>query len=303
MRIGFIGLGNVGRPLAANLLRSGFDLMVLDLDRARAEPLLGRGAVWGEDPASIAAACNVVITSLPSPAAVRAVMERADGVLANLRAGSAWIEMSTTDGAEVRRLAEQAATADIQVLEAPVTGGCHRAEAGDITILVGGVVDTFDRMQPVLRAMGEQVIHIGPLGSASVVKVITNMLAFAHLVALGEAYMLGRRAGVDLATLHRAIAASSGNSFVHETEGQLILNGSYDIGFTMELAQKDLGLARALGREHGVPLELADLVRATFDRATAAYGARAWSPRVVQLLEDALDTDLRAPGFPARLEG
>jgi 3-hydroxyisobutyrate dehydrogenase len=135
-----------------------------------------------------------------------------------------------------------------------------------------------------------------------VIKVITNMLAFIHLVAVGEALMLAKRGGLDLGKAFAAIRASSGNSFVHETESQVILSGSYDIGFTMDLACKDLDLAHRLGRAFGVPLELAGLVEQIFVRARAQYGGDAWSPMVVKLLEDALGTDLRAPGFPPSLQ-
>lgn len=157
------------------------------------------------------------------------------------------------------------------------------------------------RCRPLLEVMGGTVLHVGPLGQASVLKVITNMLAFVHLVALGEGPMLAAKAGIDLGAAFAGIRASSGNSFVHETESQVILNGSYNIGFTMDLACKDLGLAQALGRKFEVPLALADLVAETFERARAAYGERAWSSQVVKLLEDACATALRAPGFPAEL--
>jgi 3-hydroxyisobutyrate dehydrogenase len=151
--------------------------------------------------------------------------------------------------------------------------------------------------------MGGEIFHMGPLGSAAVIKVITNMLAFIHLVAAGEALMLAKRGGLDLAQAFHAIKASSGNSFVHETESQLVLNGSYDIGFTMDLAVKDLGFAMGFGREFGVPLDLAGLTMQTFIRGRETYGGKAWSTQVVKLLEDALHTNLRAPGFPAKLEG
>ncbi len=149
--------------------------------------------------------------------------------------------------------------------------------------------------------MGGTVLHVGPLGQASVLKVITNMLAFVHLVAAGEGLMLAAKAGIDLGSAFAGIKASSGNSFVHETECQVILNGSYNIGFTMDLACKDLGLAQALGREFGVPLELAGRVAAIFERARSEYGDRAWSSQVVKLLEDTCGRPLRAPGFPAEL--
>ena len=165
----------------------------------------------------------------------------------------------------------------------------------------GGDTDMFDLHLPALQAMGNQVFHIGPLGSASIIKVITNMLAFIHLKACGEAMMLAKRGGLDLAQAWHAIKASSGTSFVHETEGQLILNGSYDVAFSMDLALKDLGFAKGFSDETGTPLAVADLVHDIFKQGKAAYGGDAQSTQIVKLLEDALDTDLRAPGFPARL--
>jgi 3-hydroxyisobutyrate dehydrogenase len=302
MRIGFIGVGNLGLHLAANLLRAGFRVTVHDLDKSSAAGLIDAGAVWASSPRQAAETADSVITCLPSPAAVAAVMTGEDGVLAGLRAGGTWVEMSTNDAAEVKRLAALAEAKRIACLEAPVTGGVHKAASGDITVLVGGDEAVYEAHLPAFRAIGGTVIHVGPLGSASVIKVITNMLAFVHLVAAGEALMLAKRGGLDLALAFEAIKASSGNSFVHETESQVILNGSYNIGFTMDLACKDLRLARRLGREFGVPLELAGLVEQTFLRARAQYGGSAWSPMVVKLLEDALGTDLRAPGFPEVLE-
>jgi 3-hydroxyisobutyrate dehydrogenase len=303
MRYGFIGLGHLGTRLAASLLRAGFSLSVYDLNESAAAPLLRAGANWAASPKACAQAADAVITCLPSPAASSAALTSANGVLAGLREGGTWIEMSTTEPQEVARFAELAAKTGVSVLEAPVTGGVHRAAAGDITVLVGGDKAVYAAHLPALRAMGGEIFHMGPLGSASVIKVITNMLAFVHLVAAGEALMLAKRGGLDLAQAFHAIKASSGNSFVHETESQLILNGSYDIGFTMDLACKDLGFATKLGREFGVPLELAGLVEQIFVRGRSQYGGGAWSTQIVKLLEDALGTDLRAPGFPARLEG
>jgi 3-hydroxyisobutyrate dehydrogenase len=301
-RLGFVGLGNLGRHLAASLLRAGFPLTVHDRDESAAAPLLEAGATWAGSPAAVAAASDTVLTCLPSPRAVADVVAGPSGILEGLAAGGTWIDSSTNDRHELERLAGLAAARGIHCLEAPVTGGVHLAASGRITVLVGGEDDVFAAQLPVFEAMGGKVFHIGPLGRASVIKVITNMLAFVHLVAAGEALMLARRAGLDLAQSFEVIKASSGTSFVHETESQVILNGSYDIGFTIDLACKDLGLAHELGDELGVPLELATLVERTFARAREEYGGSAWSPMVVKLLEDALGTDLRAPGFPARIE-
>ncbi|MEZ5833277.1 MAG: NAD(P)-dependent oxidoreductase [Dongiaceae bacterium] len=301
MRYGFIGLGHLGGHLAASLLRAGFPLAVHDRNRSAAESLLGKGAVWADSPKTLAGACDAVITCLPSPVVSEAVLSAPDGILAGLRKGGTWIEMSTLGRDEVQRLAQLAEAQGIAVLESPVTGGVHRAAEGAITVLVGGEKALFDLHRPALQAMGGEIFHMGPLGSAAVIKVITNMLAFIHLVADGEALMLAKRGGLDLAQAYQAIRASSGNSFVHETEGQLILNGSYEIDFTMDLACKDLGFAMGMSREFGVPLELARRTADVFQQGRAAYGGGAQSTQIVKLLEDALGTDLRAPGFPARL--
>ena len=302
MRLGFVGLGNLGRHLAASLLRAGFALTVHDLDESAARPLLDAGAEWARSPRDVAAASDSVFTCLPSPQAVADVVTGTSGLLAGLRAGGTWIDSSTNDPLELQRLAALAKEQGVHCLEAPVTGGVHLAASGEITVLVGGDEQVYAAHLPAFEAIGGRVFHIGALGSASVIKVITNMLAFVHLVAAGEALMLAKRAGLDLAQSFEVIKASSGNSFVHETESQVILNGSYDIGFTMDLACKDLRFATDLGRQHGVPLELAEVVEETFARAREQYGGSAWSPMVVKLLEDALDTDLRAAGFPPAIE-
>ena len=302
MRYGFIGLGNLGRHLAASLLRGGFDLTVFDLNRDAARPLIEHGAKWAQSPKDLARDVDAVITCLPSPAASATVLTAQDGVLNGLRAGGTWIEMSTTDQHEIERISGLAAARGIATLEAPVTGGVHRAAAGEITVLVGGDREVYTTHLAAFEAMGGSIFYMGGLGKACVIKVITNMLAFIHLVAAGEALMLAKRGGLDLAQAFAAIKASSGTSFVHETESQLVLNGSYNIGFTMDLACKDLDFATRYGRELGVPLELAGLTEQIFKRAREQYGGGAWSTQVVKLLEDALRTDLRAPGFPAQLE-
>lgn len=303
MKVGFIGLGNLGRHLAASLVAAGFELSVHDRDESTARPLLDAGVCWADSPAAVARTSDAVVTCLPSPAAVADVVcDPESGLLVGMHPGATWIDSSTNDLHELRRLADLAGAVGVQCLEAPVTGGVHLAAAGRITVLVGGPQAVFEDHRGVFEAIGERIFYMGPLGSASTIKVVTNMLAFIHLVAAGEALMLARRAGLDLKQSFEAIRASSGNSFVHETESQVILNGSYDIGFTLDLACKDLGFAHELGREHGVPLELAALVEQTFIRAREEYGGSAWSPTVVKLLEDALRTDLRAPGFPSTIE-
>jgi 3-hydroxyisobutyrate dehydrogenase len=298
LRYGFIGLGHLGGHLAASLARAGFDLTVFDLDRALAERHVALGARLAEDPAGAAREVDAIITCLPSPTVSEAVLRQ---ILPALAPGAAWIEMSTLGRPDILRLAAIAAQNGVETLESPVTGGVHLAAQGKITVLAGGDAALFEKHRPALAAMGERIFHMGPLGSAALIKVITNMLAFIHLLSCGEALMLAKKGGLDLAQTFQAIKASSGTSFVHETEGQLILNGSYDIGFTMDLALKDLGFAMDFGRQFGVPLDLAGLTLETFVKGKAAYGGQAQSTAIVRLMEDALQTDLRAEGFPARL--
>lgn len=302
MKIGFIGLGNVGAKLAGSLVRGDFEVHVHDLDRGKAEALESAGAIWADTPSELAAACHHVITCLPSPEAVAGVLEGGGGVFDALRAGQTWVEMSTTDAAEVRRLGARAAALGARALEAPVSGGCHRAATGNISILAGGERAVFEELLPALCVMGRRVLYTGPLGTASVLKVVTNFLASVHLAALGEALTVAARSGADLATAYEAIRISSGNSFVHETESQLILNGSYDIDFTMDLVVKDVGLFDSLARSLDVPVEISPQVLEIFRDGRARFGGDAWSSMVVKRLEEACGIELRAPGFPARLE-
>lgn len=299
--IGFIGLGNVGGKLAGSLLRNGADLVVRDIDEERVRPFTSRGAAAAANPRELAERCGIVVTCLPSPVVCAEVMESGDGVLAGLGPGDVWMEMSTTDRDEVLRLGAMAQDQGAAAVDCPVSGGCHRAATGNISIFCGGTREAFDRVLPVLAMMGRRILHTGPLGSASVLKVVTNYLASVNLAALGEAFAVARRAGMDLTTTYEAIRISSGNSFVHETESQVILNGSYDIGFTMDLVQKDMGLFLELAERAGVDLDVAPVIGSVFDDAARRYGPRALSPMVVRRLEEAIGADLRAPGFPAEI--
>lgn len=301
MKIGFIGLGNVGGKLAGSLQRNGFDLTVRDLDRSVAEPFLEKGAVWADSPKALAEATDLVITCLPAPAVCSQVMEADDGVIAGLSRGKMWLEMSTTDEAEVRRLAPLVEATGASAMDGPVSGGCHRAATGNISIFVGGDRAAFDRALPALTVMGRRILHAGPLGSASVLKVVTNYLCSVHLVALGEAMMVAKKAGMDLNATYEAIRISSGNSFVHETESQVILNGSYNISFTMDLVVKDMSLFDSLAERLEVPLEISPLVLDIFKQGEERYGSRAWSPMIVKRLEETCHAELRGVGFPEEM--
>ena len=307
MQIGFIGLGNVGGKLAGSLLRNGFDLTVRDLDKEVARPFLDGGASWADSPIEMAEDCELVVTCLPSPAACSAVMEAEDGVLAGFRgiAGSGrqriWLEMSTTDESEVRRIGSLVAETGAEPVDCPVSGGCHRAATGNIAIFAGCERATFEKVLPVLTRMGRRILYTGPLGSASVLKVVTNYLATANLVTLSEALVTSTAAGMDLNTAYEAIRISSGNSFVHETESQVILNGSRDINFTMDLVLKDLTLFSEVAERSEVRLEVAPLLLEIFEDGQERYGAREWSPNIIRRLEEATGLNVRASGFPAEI--
>ena len=301
MKIGFIGLGNVGGKLAGSLIRNGHDVTVRDLDKKIAQPFLDQGAAWADSPTDMASTCDAVITCLPSPAASAAVMEAEDGLLKGLSEGKIWMEMSTTDEAEVKRLGALVEKLGAAAVDCPVSGGCHRADTGNISIFAGCERETFERIVPILKSLGRRLLHTGPLGSASVLKVITNYLATANLLSCCEALVTAKAAGMDLNTTYEAIKISSGTSFVHETESQVILNGSRDISFTMDLVSKDIGLFQSVADRANVPLEISPLLIKIFKDGEARYGAREWSPNIIRRLEDATGLSILAPGFPAEM--
>ena len=300
-KVGFIGLGNVGGKLAGSLLRNGIDLTVRDLDRKLAQGFLDGGAKWAESPREMAEQVDVVITCLPSPTASAAVLEAPDGVLAGLGAGKIWAEMSTTDKDEVLRLGAKVRETGAEPVDCPVSGGCHRAATGNISIFAGCERATFETLLPLLTRMGRRILHTGELGSASVLKVVTNYLATANLVSCCEALVASKMAGMNLNTAFEAIRISSGNSFVHETESQVILNGSRDISFTMDLVCKDIGLFNDVARRAGLELELAPLLQQIFEEGQQRYGSRELSPNIIKRLEERAQTEILAPGFPPEM--
>ncbi len=301
MKIGFIGLGNVGGKLSGSLLRNGHTVAVHDLDPALVQAAINKGASDGKSPANLMRTCDAVITCLPSPAASAAVMESTDGMLPEITAGKIWMEMSTTDEAEVKRLGAKVIAAGGLAVDCPVSGGCHRADTGNISIFAGCDRATFEVILPLLTTMGRRVLHTGDLGSASILKVLTNYLATANLVTCAEALVVAKAAGMDLGTAYEAMAISSGTSFVHETESQVILNGSRDISFTMDLVLKDIGLFQTIADRAGVPLEISPMLVDIFKDGIARFGERELSPNIIRRLEEATGLDIRADGFPAEM--
>ncbi len=301
MKIGFIGLGNVGGKLAESLLRNNFDVTVRDLDESLTNNFRKQGARVSKSPKELTEQVDLIITSLPSPEVSAEVMEGEDGILNGLSENKIWLEMSTTDENEVKRLGEKVKSKKAIPLDGPVSGGCHRAATGNIAIFVGGERKAFEKILPALTVMGRKILHTGGLGSASVLKVITNYLASVHLVALGEAWTVAKKSNLDLTKTFKGIAVSSGNSFVHETESQVILNGSYNINFTMDLVLKDTGLFNNLARKLNAPLEISPKIVEIFKDGQKKYGSRAWSSMIVKRMEDLNKIDFRAEGFPDEL--
>ena len=302
MKIGFIGLGNVGGKLASSLLRNKFKLTVRDLDKDHTKEFQNKGAAIANSPKELAQQVDLIITCLPSPKICAEVMEGNDGVIAGISKNKIWLEMSTTDESEIKRLGRLVKERDAIPLDGPVSGGCHRAATGNISIFVGGERNAFEKILPALTVMGRKVLHTGELGSATVLKVITNYLASTHLVALGEAWTVAKKSNLDLSKVYKGIAISSGNSFVHETESQVILNGSYNINFTMDLVLKDTGLFNNLAKKLNAPLEISPLIVKIFKEGQKKYGSRAWSSMIVKRMEDLNKINFRAKGFPSELE-
>lgn len=298
MKVGFVGLGSVGGKLAGSVLRNGFDLSVHDLYADAVAGFVARGARNGGSPAALMRDCDVVITCLPSPAACAAVVE---AMLPEVTAGKIWLEMSTTDAGEVQRLGAAVTERGGFAVDCPVSGGCHRAATGNISIFAGCDRATFEKVLPILTTLGRRVLHTGDIGTASTLKVMTNYLATANLLTVCEAMVTMKAAGLDLATTYEAIKISSGTSFVHETESQVILNGSRDIGFSMGLVQKDIGLFQQIAEDHGVPLEISPMMVDIFKDGIARYGFDAQSDDIIKRLEEPTGLDITAPGFPAEM--
>ena len=301
MKIGFIGLGNAGGKLAGSLLRNGYDLTVRDLNEEFVSDFVSRGAKNANSPKEIADQCDVIITCLPSPKACSQVMEADDGVLAGIGREKIWLEMSTTDEAEIRRIGALVEATGALPVDCPVSGGCHRADTGNISIFAGCSRETFELALPILTTMGRRILHTGDLGSASTLKVMTNYLATVNLASIAEALTTMKLIGMDMNVAYEAIKASSGNSFVHETESQVILNGSRDISFTMDLVSKDVGIFNELAKRNGLDLEIAPLIVDIFKDGEKRYGSREFSPNIIKRLEEAADVEVLGRGFPAEM--
>ena len=262
MNIGFIGLGNMGGGMAANVLRAGHDLTVHDLRRETATPLLEDGASWADTPAELAAACDIVLTSLPGPREVEAIALGESGILEGSKGGSVYIDLSTSSPTLIRSIAEDFAAKGVSVLDAPVSGGPVGARTGRLAVMVGGDREVYDRVKSALDAIGDKVSYIGPIGSGSIAKLMHNCIGYGLQTIVAECLTLGVKAGVDPQPLFEAISNGSvgrGSSFAN-TYPNTFLAGNFDPpSFALQLAHKDVSLALELGREYGVPMSVGNI--------------------------------------------
>jgi 3-hydroxyisobutyrate dehydrogenase len=299
MRVGFIGLGHMGRPMSRNILAAGHDLVVHDIRREAAADLEAAGAGWAASPRETGAGREVVITMLPAPAHVEQVLLGPDGLLSGLAAGSVWIDMSTSVPAVADRVRAVAGPGRaIAVLDAPVSGMAVGAKAGTLQIFVGGEEATFHRVRPLLEAMGdpERILYVGGHGAGYTVKLMLNLLWFSHLVATAEVLTIGTQAGVELATLRRCLLASpAASNFLERDVLSVLDHGDYDDSFALALACKDLGLAVDLAGQVGVPVEVSAVVEQIYRRARAQYGDAGGEMLPIKLYEDLTRTPLRLP--------
>ncbi|MEM7123389.1 MAG: NAD(P)-dependent oxidoreductase [Pseudomonadota bacterium] len=293
MRIGFIGLGVMGGAMAANLARAGYDLTVHDLDADKCRRLADLGATVAVSAGAAAADRDVVMTSLPGPAQIRAVALGEDGLIANMMTGTTWIELSTNDQTVGREILAASNARGVALLDAPVSGGSEGAADGALSVLVGGDEHVFRRVLPVLQTIGTRIDHLGPNGAGYAAKIAQVVLCYVHSLALAEAMMLGVRGGVRADKMLEIIQNSTGSSYVADRYGPSILNGDYDPSFTLMLAHKDLRLARELAQSAGVDLPLCGLTEQIYAQACEAFGGASNHLMAVKLLEDDHDTPLR----------
>jgi 3-hydroxyisobutyrate dehydrogenase-like beta-hydroxyacid dehydrogenase len=300
MRVGFIGLGRMGSNMARHVLEAGYDLTVFDIRMVAAGPLLERGARWAESPAAVAATCEVVFSSLPSPVEVREVVYGANGLMKGWKEGDIYVDMSTSSLDLIRQVAVDAVKKGVAVLDAPVTGGTEGAEKGTLVIIVGGDKTAAGKVEGVLRAMGPRIYHAGGVGSGTIAKLVNNLISLTSNAIMAEAFVLGVKAGVDPETLWQVASTGTANNWDLQRYPELVMRGNFEPGFRLSLACKDVGLAVQLGREYGVPMAVAATVEQSFLRAqTAGLGDQSVYA-IIKNLEQLVGVEMRSRTEPQK---
>ena len=293
MRVGFIGLGNMGRHMAWNVARGGHELTVFDIRRSAADEHVAAGATWADSPRAVTEAADVVFTSLPRSPDVEEVATGEGGILSGAAPGTAYFDLSTTDPVTMHRIAEAARSRGVAVLDAPVSGGTVGAKAGTLSVLVGGDREVYNRYKPVLDLIGDKIMYCGPLGSAAICKIVNNLVSLSVVALLAEALTLGLKAGVGVETLYEALSKSSGNTERMHRFPDSVFKGNFDPGFQVDLAVKDAGLATQMGRDLGIPMELWDLVQQRYMEAQGRGWGKLDSSAVVRLQEERAGVEIR----------
>lgn len=295
MKIGFIGLGYMGAAAAANIRRHGYELCVHDLDQSRAKSLITAGATWADSITELVRRVDTVITMVPGPKEIEAIVRGPGGLIETITPGQFWVDMTTNSPTLVRELARVLRERGARTVDSPVTGAVDGAIQGRLTLFVGGTAADMDVVRPVLETMG-RAFHMGECGAGAVTKLLTNQLWFIHAAAIGECLVLGKSSGIDLLTLWDALKNSVADSFVCRHDVPSIFAGHYDPSFTLDLCCKDLDLIVKLAKEKGVSSDLTRLSQSKFELARQTYGGRAAELHVCKLIEDAAKIELRAAG-------
>ncbi|MCK4273359.1 MAG: NAD(P)-dependent oxidoreductase [Dehalococcoidales bacterium] len=295
MDIGFIGIGQMGKHMSRRILEAGYNLTVHDLKKEAAAPLLERGARWGDTPGDVARACRVVISSLPTPQDVEQVVYGTNGLKSGWKAGDIYIDMSTNSPSTIRRIAEDAKTMEVAVLDAPVSGGTKAAETGTLAIMVGGDSASLERVRKVLETMGQRIFPVGDAGCGNITKLVNNMISLACNSISAEGFVLGAKAGINPGVLLEIIKISTGNNWCAQQYPNTVFKGNFEPGFKVGLAYKDISLALDLGKEYGVPLPIGAAVQKDLQDTIAAGFEDKGVDAVILTLEDTVGVKVRLP--------
>ncbi|MBU3554344.1 NAD(P)-dependent oxidoreductase [Polynucleobacter sp. UB-Piko-W3] len=291
--IGFIGVGNMGNPMAANLIKAGYSISVFDRDAHKAKNLVALGASLAPSIVELGKHSQVVICSLPGPAQVKEVMFGEEGLISVMKSGTTIIDTSTSSVELAQELTKLLEQKNVGFLEAPVTNAVDFAALGRLSIFVAGKQSDFDRHKPIFEVLGEKIFYVGKPGNGATIKLLTNLLWFTHAAVIGEALMLGAKADIPLEIVAQAIQSSAGNSWVAQHDIPSIFAGHYDPSFSLALCCKDLDLVNQIARSQGFDLTMGQFVQKLFEEAKATYGESAAELHVVKLLEDKVGTYLR----------
>lgn len=293
-KVGFIGLGAMGRPMAANLLQAGYSLTVYDVVASAVAELTAKGATSGLTPRQVAEAAEVIITMLPNNAIVEAVLSGDDGLLAGSRPGQTIVDMSSVTPGHTKKMAALAQARGVEYIDAPVSGGVAGAVSGNLTIMAGGKPEVLESCREILAVLGKKIYHVGPVGSGDTVKLVNNLLLGINMAAVAEAMTLGVKAGLDPQIMYEVIAASSGRSYALEAKVPgFVLKGNFEPGFAVDLQYKDLEMASQTGKELGLPLLLTNVAGQVYETARAKGLGRKDISAVVMMQEELAGVKVR----------